>query len=236
MREEYLMNASLAMNVPLSREQAEKMVCFHEKLMEANTRMNLTRVGDDFSEAADRNYLDSIAPAAYFPKNIQSMVDVGTGAGFPGVPIAILRPDIAVTLMDSLGKRVEFLRGVVEELCLNAVTVHIRAEDAGHDAAYREKFDMAVSRAVAGMNVLCEYDLPLVKKGGWMFALKGPNLDEELPLAEKAIALLGGRLIGQKNLVIPNRDWDHRLAIIEKIAPTAAKYPRKAGMPERKPL
>ena len=165
-----------------------------------------------------------------------SAVDVGSGAGFPGIPLSIMLPETRFTLMDALGKRVTFLRSVIDALGLNAEAVHLRAEDAARDPALREHFDLAVARAVAPMNVLCEFLLPFARVGGRMLAMKGPNLDIELAEAENAIALLGGRVERVIDLPIPGRDWGHRGAWIEKIAPTPDKYPRRAGMPEKRPL
>ncbi len=236
MLEEYLVRASVEMGVPLTPEQAAMLARFHEMLQRANEGMNLTRVSADWREAADRNYLDSIAPAAYIPAGTAAMADVGTGAGFPGIPLAILRPDIRVTLMDSLAKRVEFLESVVRALGLNARAVHIRAEEAGHMAEYRDAFDVVVSRAVAPMNVLCEFCLPLVRPGGQLLAMKGPGLEDELAEAQRALAELGGAVAGTYRLPIPGRDWDHRLAAIAKVSPTPEKYPRRPGMPEKRPL
>ena len=236
MLKEYCMTAAGTMNLALTEEQADKLVRFHEMLTAANARINLTRVSAEWREAADRNYLDSMEPARFLPKGIQTMVDVGTGAGFPGIPLSILRQDIRVTLLDSLGKRVEFLQSVIDALQLNACAVHIRAEEAGRQAAYRDAFDVAVSRAVAPMNVLCELCLPLVRPGGQLLALKGPGLDEEIRQAENAFAQLGGRCLALHPMEIPGRDWNHCLAVVEKISPTPEKFPRRAGMPEKKPI
>ena len=145
-------------------------------------------------------------------------------------------PEVRFTLIDALGKRVAFLRTVIDRLGLNAGALHLRAEDAARQGALRERFDLAVARAVAPMNVLCEYLLPLVRVGGHMLALKGPGLEEELARAGSALDLLGGRLDRVQPLVIPGRDWDHRAAWIAKAVPTPEKYPRRAGVAEKKPL
>ena len=163
-------------------------------------------------------------------------MDVGSGAGFPGIPLAIMLPGMRFTLMDALGKRVDFLRTVIDRLGLNAVALHLRAEDAARRADLRERFDLAMARAVAPMNVLCEYLLPFVRVGGRMLALKGPSLDGELAEAESALALLGGQVERVLPIDIPGRDWDHRAAWIVKAAPTPVKFPRRAGLPEKRPL
>lgn len=224
------------MGIPMSQGQVEQFKAYHEMLVEANARMNLTRVPEDPAEAVDRNYLDCIAPlAGGFPAT-NAAVDVGSGAGFPGIPLAIMLPNTRFTLVDALGKRVDFLRAVIDRLGLNAEALHLRAEDAARRDDLREGFDLAVARAVAPMNVLCEYLLPLVRVGGAMLALKGPGLDEELAQAENALELLGGALEGVQPLAIPGRDWNHRAAWIKKTAPTPEKYPRRAGAVEKRPL
>ena len=230
------MEGAAAMGIPMSQGQVEQFKAYHEMLVEANARMNLTRVPEDPAEAVDRNYLDCIAPlAGGFPAT-NAAVDVGSGAGFPGIPLAIMLPDTRFTLVDALGKRVDFLKIVIERLGLNAEALHMRAEDAARRDDLREGFDLAVARAVAPMNVLCEYLLPLVRVGGAMLALKGPGLDEELAQAENALELLGGALEGVQPLAIPGRDWNHRAAWIKKTAPTPEKYPRRAGAVEKRPL
>ena len=232
----YLIEGAAAMGIAMTERQAEQFDAYHEMLVEANARMNLTRVPEDPAEAVDRNYLDCIAPlAGGFPAT-NAAVDVGSGAGFPGIPLAIMLPDTRFTLVDALGKRVDFLRAVINRLGLNAEALHLRAEDAARRDDLREGFDLAVARAVAPMNVLCEYLLPLVRVGGAMLALKGPGLDEELAQAENALELLGGALEGVQPLAIPGRDWNHRAAWIAKTAPTPQKYPRRAGTVEKKPL
>lgn len=225
-----------AMGLGLTDRQAAQFERYHALLTEANGRMNLTRVPEDPAEAIDRNYLDCAAVlAGAFPK-IERAVDVGSGAGFPGVPLAILLPDTHFVLIDALAKRVEFLKGVIDALGLNAEALHLRAEDAARKDELREAFDLAAARAVAPMNVLSEYLLPFVRVGGWALALKGPGLEDELNQAEAAIATLGGRLERVQPLPIPGRDWDHRAAWIAKAAPTPEKYPRRSGVVEKRPL
>ena len=231
-----LLEGAQAMGIPMSEDQAAKLVRYHELLTRANARMNLTRVPEDAREAADRNYLDCIAPlAADFPE-AATAVDVGSGAGFPGIPLAILRPDIHFVLLDALSKRVDFLASVIAELGLNAEARHLRAEDAARQPSLREGFDLAVARAVAPMNVLCEYLLPMVRVGGCALALKGPGLEDELREAAYAVDLLGGAVEAVTPLAIPGRDWDHRAVRLRKRAPTPDRYPRRAGLPEKRPL
>ena len=226
-----------AAGLSLSEHQARQFETYHNMLCTANAQFNLTRVSEDIADAIDRNYLDCCMPfAGDFPAEVRTIVDVGSGAGFPGIPFSICRPDIHVVMMDSLGKRVEFLKSVIDALGLNAEAVHIRAEDGARRTEYRETFDMATARAVASLNLLSEYLLPFVKVGGWMLALKGPTLDEELAQAENALSILGGKFVREEKVLIPGRDWDHRLAYIQKCESTPDKYPRKAGKPEKKPL
>ena len=225
-----------AMGIPMTEKQVGQFAKYHDMLVSANARMNLTRVPEDIREAADRNYLDCIAPLAQGFPEAETAIDVGSGAGFPGIPLSIMRPDIHFTLMDALQKRVEFLQSAIDALGLNAEAVHLRAEDAARQPDLRERFDLAVARAVAPMNVLCEYLLPFVRVGGHMLAMKGPNLDAELDEAQNALDTLGGELERVVALPIPGRDWNHRGAWILKTAPTPDKYPRRAGMPEKRPL
>lgn len=225
-----------AMGLVITEPQAAQFERYHALLTEANGRMNLTRVPEDPAEAIDRNYLDCAAVLAGDFPSVERAVDVGSGAGFPGVPLAILLPDTHFVLIDALAKRVEFLKGVIDALGLNAEALHLRAEDAARKDELREAFDLATARAVAPMNVLSEYLLPFVRVGGWALALKGPGLEDELNQAEVAIATLGGRLERVQPLPIPGRDWDHRAAWIAKAAPTPEKYPRRSGVVEKRPL
>lgn len=234
---ELMLRRAAQAGIPLSEDQAAKFETYHSMLTAANARFNLTRVPEDISEAVDRNYLDCIMPLkAGLPDGVTRIIDVGSGAGFPGIPLSICLPEVHFVLLDSLGKRVEFLQNVINELQLNAEAIHMRAEDAARNNALRESFDIATARAVAGLNLLAEYLLPFVKVGGTMMALKGPGLDEEIAGAQRAFDLLGGRFHHADSVRIPGRDWDHRIAWIEKTAPTPQKYPRKAGKPEKHPL
>lgn len=235
--DEMLTAGAAAMGIAVSPAQAAQFARFHELLTEANRVMNLTRVPDDPREAVDRNYLDSLTPlAAGLPGDVRALADVGSGAGFPGVPLAILLPQTRVVLVDSLGKRVKFLRSVIAELGLNAEAVHARAEDAGRLPELRERFDVVTARAVAPLNVLAELALPLARVGGLLIAYKGPGAAAEARQAERALAALGGRLQAERPAAIPGRDWDHRLLYVEKCAPTPQKYPRRAGEPGKNPL
>ena len=231
-----LLRRAAAMNIPMTEEMARKLETYHNMLTAANAQFNLTRVPEDIGEAIDRNYLDCAAPVKLLPPDVKTCVDVGSGAGFPAIPMAICRPDLHIVLIDSLTKRVDFLRSVIIELHLNAEAIHSRAEDAARRADLRDAFDLAMARAVAPMNVLCEYLLPFVKCGGWMMALKGPGLDAEIQGAAHAMDELCACFDHTDRVNIPNRDWDHRICWIRKCAATPDKYPRKAGRAEKKPL
>ena len=236
MLESIMLEGARAMGIPMTEAQAGQFARYHAMLTEANARMNLTRVPNDLREAADRNYLDCIAVLSAGQPEARNAIDVGSGAGFPGVPLAIMLPGVRFTLLDALGKRVAFLRDVIDALGLNAEALHLRAEDAARRDDLREGFDLAVARAVAPLNVLCEYLLPFVRVGGRMLALKGPNLEAEMEAGEAAAGLLGGEIERARTLDIPGRDWNHRAVWIAKRSPTPDRYPRRAGMPEKRPL
>ena len=232
-----LLSAAAEMGIVLSPVQGDQFAAYHEMLQTANRSFNLTRIPDDPAEAVDRNYLDCIAPIAHgWPVGARTAIDVGSGAGFPGIPLAIALPQVHFVLLDALDKRVKFLQSAVDALGLNAEAVHLRAEDAARRPEFREQFDIALARAVAPLNVLAEYLMPFVRTGGQMLALKGPDAENELTQAGAAIALLGGGTGYIEPVSIPGRDWSHRLVAVEKQSPTPEKYPRRAGMPEKKPL
>ena len=235
---ELIRAGAAAMGIQLPDDAPDKLVIYHEMLVETNRVMNLTRVPDDPAEAIDRNYLDSLAPLAapQLMDGVKTLCDVGTGAGFPGVPLSIARPDIHVVLMDSLGKRVKFLQSVIDRLNLNAEAVHIRAEDAAKLPDYRDRFDLAVARAVAALPVLCELTLPFVKSGGRFIAYKGPSLDEELSQSGAILKRMKSECLETLPVAFPGRDWDHRLCVVRKNAPTPASFPRKAGEAGRNPI
>ncbi|MCQ2437734.1 MAG: 16S rRNA (guanine(527)-N(7))-methyltransferase RsmG [Clostridia bacterium] len=225
------------MGLTLTDGQCAKFAAYHAMLIDANAKFNLTRVPDDPEEAVDRNYLDSIAllTKVSLPAGAK-VADVGSGAGFPGIPLAIMCPDVHFVLIDALDKRVRFLNEVIDALGLNAEAIHGRAEQTAHADAYREQFDYATARAVADLRILSEYLLPFVKVGGSVLSLKGPGASDEATDAAFAIETLGGKLNGIDTLPIPNRDWQHCLVRIDKVASTPDTYPRKAGIPEKRPL
>lgn len=230
-----ILDAAKANGLNIAEEAAEKLCVYHEMLTEANKVMNLTRVSDDPAEAIDRNYIDSILPMELL-KGAKNMCDVGSGAGFPGIPLSIVCPEVHIVLMDSLGKRVNFLNSVIERLQLNAEAVHVRAEDGAKNPLYRDAFDVVTARAVAAMPVLCELALPFVKVGGRMLAYKGPSLPEELQAAQAILKRMKASVVQTLPVAIAGRDWEHNVCIIKKEAPTPKSFPRKAGEANRNPI
>ena len=214
----------------LSAEQLALFETYYAMLADWNTRVNLTAITEP-EDVAKKHFLDSLAAAPYLKPNA-SIVDVGTGAGFPGLPLLILRPDLKVTLMDSLQKRLVFLEAVCKELKLKAELVHARAEDAGQNPKYREKFDVALTRAVSALPVLCELTLPLVKVGGTSIAYKGDSA-EELAASGNALSVLHATA---ERVVIPADYGARELVILTKNGTTPKQYPRKAGTPSKNPL
>lgn len=223
----------------LSSKQKEQFATYYNKLIEFNKKVNLTRITDK-NEVYLKHFFDSITPLLEFSdlfKGEKSLCDVGAGAGFPSLPIKILCPDLSITIVDSLGKRLKFLDELVSYLSLDKVTlVHSRAEDAGQNKNLREKFDLVTGRAVARMSVLSEYCLPLAKVDGYLVALKGPKAQDELAEAKNAIEVLGGSVKEVKELTLPDTDDERTLIVVKKVKATPKKYPRQAGTPNRKPL
>lgn len=223
----------------LSDNQKGQFVTYYNKLIEFNKKVNLTRITDE-DEVYLKHFFDSITPLLEFPdlfKGEKTLCDVGAGAGFPSLPIKILCPNLRVTIVDSLGKRLKFLDELVNDLDLDEVTlVHSRAEDAGQNKNLREKFDLVTGRAVARMSVLSEYCLPLTKVNGDLVALKGPKAQDELAEAKHAIEVLGGEVEDVKELTLPDTDDERTLIIVKKVKTTPKKYPRQAGTPNKKPL
>lgn len=221
-------------SLDVTKELYEKFVCYADLLVEWNEKINLTAITDPEGIAV-KHFLDSVLPLSMFElKDGASLIDVGTGAGFPGIPMKIMRPDIKLTLMDSLQKRVNFLSEVCNSLEISADCTHERAEDSGAGDK-REQFDYATARAVARLSVLCEYCLPFVKVGGAFVALKGADCEEEIRSAYTAIKTLGGKTENVVEYTLPTGD-KRTLVIIRKVAPTPKAYPRPKGKMNKKPL
>lgn len=219
----------------LSAIQLEQFDRYYQMLVETNKVMNLTAL-TEAHDVAVKHFVDSLmAYADYFPGKL--LADVGTGAGFPGIPLKIYCPSLKVVLIDSLAKRLNFLQQVIDNLGLKDIEcVHLRAEDAGKSPLHREKYDIVTARAVARLSVLSEYCLPLVKNGGVFVALKGSKYKEEVAAAGKALAVLGGKITSAKEVELPGLDDGRAVITIKKIKLSPKAYPRKAGLPEKNPL
>lgn len=215
--------------------QLEQFDTYYRMLVETNKVMNLTALTEP-QDVAVKHFVDSLmAYDTYFPGKV--LADVGTGAGFPGIPLKIFCPSLKVVLIDSLAKRLNFLQNVIEALQLqNIECVHLRAEDAGKNAVHREKYDIVTARAVARLSVLAEYCLPLVKTGGMFIALKGSKYKDEINDAAKALNILGGKLVSARQVELPGLDDGRAVVAIKKVKPSPKAYPRKAGLPEKHPL
>ena len=223
--------------VPFSEKQQEQLTLYYEMLVEKNKVMNLTAI-TEFDDVLEKHFLDSIAVARYVDLTGKlSLIDLGTGAGFPGMPLKIMFPNLKITLADSLNKRILFLEEVIDALKLeNISTVHGRAEDLAVNADYRERYDYCVSRAVANMSTLSEYCLPFVKIGGTFISYKSGEIEEELSAAKKAIFLLGGQTKEVISFQLDGTDISRSFVMIGKEKKTPKAYPRKSGMPSKKPL
>jgi 16S rRNA (guanine527-N7)-methyltransferase len=223
--------------VEFNETKYNKFIKYKEMIKEWNEKINLTAITED-NDIIQKHFIDCIEAFKFqYLKEAKNLIDVGTGGGFPGIPIKILNDNINVVLLDSLNKRINFLNEVISALELKDIkTIHGRAEDFAKDKDYRESFDIATSRAVANMTVLSEFCIPYVKVGGYFLALKGPAIEDELKEAKNAIGTLGGKIQEIIEVEIENSDIKHNLVIIKKIKATDIKYPRKAGMVTKKPI
>lgn len=226
-----------ALGISLTEEQINQFLIYYEMLVEWNEVMNLTAI-TEYEDVMKKHFVDSISLIkAYDVSKQVKVIDVGTGAGFPGLALKIAYPKLQVTLLDSLNKRIQFLDAVIDKLGLTGVeTIHGRAEDFAKPGKLREQFDLCVSRAVANLSTLSEYCLPFVKVGGQFISYKSEKISEEKELAEKAISLLGGKIKNQVEFTLPDSDIYRNLFIIEKSKETPKKFPRKAGLPSKEPL
>jgi 16S rRNA (guanine527-N7)-methyltransferase len=232
-----IQDAKTLFNVHLTARQVVALVNYERELLAWNQKFNLTAIRDTES-IRSKHFLDSFSCVLAWKANPpRRLVDVGTGAGFPGIPLKIIYPTMRVTLIESVGKKAAFCQHMIQRLGLDDIEViHARAEDLGRDSAHRETYDWAVARAVANLNILSEYLLPFVKLGGMMLAQKGESGPAEAQSAEKAMELLGGKLIQLVPVHLPGVADDRYLVLVEKVAATPPKYPRKAGIPMKTPL
>lgn len=220
--------------IELTKEQIEKYYNYMDLLLEWNGKINLTAIIDP-KEIILKHFVDSLTIAKYI-KDDEKLIDVGTGAGFPGIPLSIVKENTDIVLLDSLNKRINFLEEVKENLKLeNITTIHGRAEEFGKNKKERETYDIATSRAVAPLNILLEYLLPLVKVGGRAICMKGSNI-EEVENAKNALEILGGKIEKIEEITLPNSDIKRNIIIVEKVKNTPLKYPRKPGTPSKEPI
>jgi len=226
-----------ALGIVLTETQKQQFDKFYELLVEWNKVMNLTGI-TDYEEVNEKHFVDSVSLVkAIDIKKVDTIIDIGTGAGFPGIPLKIAFPHLKLVLLDSLNKRINFLNTVIDELGLkNITTIHGRAEDYAKQAEYREQFDLCVSRAVANLSTLSEYCVPYVKVGGMFIPYKSGEIDEEVLKAKKAIHILGGNLDEVIKFRLPDTEVNRSFVKIVKTQSTSKKYPRKAGLPSKEPL
>ncbi len=241
-----LADGARTLGIPLSDDQLSAFQIYYETLIAWNARVNLTRI-TDYQAVQVKHFLDSLSclagigragsPPPWQTGTKLQAIDVGTGAGFPGLPLKIVWPALRLTLLEATGKKVEFLRTLVARLELAGVTVvKARAEEAGRDPAHRERYDLALARALAGMATLAELTLPFVRVGGSVIAQKGEDPSAEVAAAQKAIETLGGRVRQVLPVMVPGLDAARHLVVLEKVSPTPPRYPRRPGMPAKRPL
>lgn len=231
---EELENVAKQIEIELTKKQIEKFYNYMNLLLEWNEKINLTAIIEP-REVILKHFVDSLTIAKYIKEN-EKLIDVGTGAGFPGIPLSIVKENTDIVLLDSLNKRINFLEEIKQNLKLkNITTIHGRAEEFGKNKKEREIYDIATSRAVAPLNILLEYLLPLVKVGGKAICMKGSNI-EEIENAKNALEILGGKIEKIEEIILPNSDIKRNIIIVKKVKNTPSKYPRKPGTPSKEPI
>jgi len=238
-RREFIENAA-ELGIEIDERMLSSFDIYYRNLIEWNSVMNLTAITEE-KDVYEKHFLDSLTITKIVSRETLNsgvtLIDMGTGAGFPGLPIAVVFPEVNVVLMDSLNKRIRFLEDTIQKLGMNNVTaIHARAEELAKNKKYREHFDFCCSRAVANLSTLSEYCLPFVKKGGSFISYKTGNVQDEIDKGRKAIRILGGEHRQTEFFTLPGTDYQRSLVKIEKIAPTPGKYPRKAGTPAKEPI
>jgi len=224
------------LGIQLTDIQKQQFVDYYELLIEKNKVMNLTAI-TEFKEVINKHFIDSVSLIKAYELSNQKILDLGTGAGFPGIPLKIVFPDTEIVLLDSLNKRILFLNEVIQKLGFKKITaLHGRAEDYGKDRNYREQFDLCVSRAVAKLSSLSEYCLPFVKKEGCFVSYKSGQVETELEESAKAIKVLGAKVEKVKEFILPGTDIERTLVVLKKIKNTPSNYPRSAGKPSKEPI
>ncbi len=231
-----LKNALSEWNIDISEKQTKSFSLYYELLIEWNEKINLTTIVEK-DDVIIKHFVDSLALLQYVDLSDKNMIDIGTGAGFPGIPIKIMKPECKIVLLDSLNKRISFLDHVISELGLTDIkTLHGRAEDVANDPGHRESYDIVLSRAVANLSTLSEYDLPFAKTGGLFISYKSGNVDEEVEGSKRAVSKLGGCIDRIERFILPCSDNERSLIFIDKKNNTPSGFPRKAGTPGKKPL
>lgn len=233
--EQLIKSGAQSMGIALNDIQLSQLRCYYDLMTERNKEFNLTAIKGE-EDAAKLHFLDSIGILNAYDFSGKSVIDIGTGAGFPGIPLAVAESTISLTLVDSTEKKVDFLREVCGTLPVSAECLHARAEELGQDWDYRQSFDICVSRAVARLNMLCELCIPLVKVGGAFIALKSFDSDDEIDEAKKAIKALGGKILSIYEYPIPESNIIRRAVVIEKLSDTVEKYPRRFSNIKKSPL
>lgn len=227
----------MELGITLDEKQKQQFHTFYELLVEWNKVMNLTGI-TEYEEVNEKHFVDSLSIVkAIDIQSVKTVIDIGTGAGFPGIPLKIAFPHLEVVLLDSLNKRIKFLNTVIEELGLTGIkTIHGRAEDFAKQADYREKFDLCVSRAVANLSTLSEYCIPYINKGGMFVPYKSGEIEAEVEQSKKAVHVLGGKVEDVVKFQLPGTEIGRSFVKIKKVQNTAKKYPRKAGLPAKEPI